>query len=932
MPRRYYLLVTAATLAGAFLRLWQLTEVPPGLHYDLAATALLGEQVAFDGFRPVFITAYTGHEVLFYYWLAAWFNLVGSSVFTLRLAAALLGVLTIPATFFAVRQALHGEEHAFQVAAFAAVLLAFAFFHLVFSRFGFRVIVMPPVLALAIGFLFRGLRRFPGPGVWDLSLAGAFTGLAAYTYLSARLFPFPLAVFWLAVFILTWRAGRSHPLSIQASFRPLSLGFGVFSVSALLAFAPLGLYFLQHPEDFLNRATQVVVRPGESDLFWLGFRRAAEMLFINGEPYDRFNLPGLPLFGFPLGVFFVLGLLITLRRAFTPDPPLPRPPAPLRRAAEWLLLAWLPFMLLPTALSVHDVFPSNVRAFGLIPLVFVFPARGLVTAYRWLQPRSPGPLLPSAYPLTILGLVVLVTGTGAAYRDYFVQWAGLRSQRLNNDADLTGIAHYLNRHPLEGATPYVSAIHYRHPTLAYLARDFGQIRWLTGGASLAVPADGAALYLLAASAPLPAEWIAGWAPYRLEARLGPDNRPEFEAYRFEAGQTPPLPDFTPLDENFGNALSLTGYRLTPDAETLAVDLRWRVENRVAFEDLLPYARLYDAAGRAWAQSGNFTYPSAQWAPGDTLLTRQLIPLPAGLPAGDYEVKAGLYSEAAQTGLPRLNARGGFGGERAVLGTIRLAGGPAATLDEFRAAHPVTSPDTRQGLQDDLVLLGYQWRGGALRPNERFELSLFWYAAAPVTTPVRVSLGAQVLFEGTLNVQGALIDRRTLRVPPDAALGAAPLRVSADGHGEAQLAQIELTSGPGVATTPDFDTAVDARFGEALALAGYSLTPGAPTQLRLVFRQMGAAPLEQDYTVFVHIRDLAGQMVAQADATPGGGAAPTSLWSPGEFVIDTYTFNLAPGIYSAALGFYTAETGERLGVSQAGILLGDELSLPAFSVP
>src|SRR5882672_12542037 len=97
MPRRYYLLLTAITLVGAFLRIWQLASLPPGLHYDLAATALLGNEVAFNGYRPIFISAYTGHEALYYYWLALWFRLVGSSVFSLRLAAATLGILAIPA-------------------------------------------------------------------------------------------------------------------------------------------------------------------------------------------------------------------------------------------------------------------------------------------------------------------------------------------------------------------------------------------------------------------------------------------------------------------------------------------------------------------------------------------------------------------------------------------------------------------------------------------------------------------------------------------------------------------------------------------------------------------------------------------------------------------------------------------------------------------
>src|SRR3990172_1958409 len=96
MPRRFYLLLTLTILVGAFLRLWQLTLIPPGLHYDLAATALLGNDVAFNGYRPIFITAYTGHEVLFYYWLASWFRLVGSSVFTLPPPAATPRLLPLP--------------------------------------------------------------------------------------------------------------------------------------------------------------------------------------------------------------------------------------------------------------------------------------------------------------------------------------------------------------------------------------------------------------------------------------------------------------------------------------------------------------------------------------------------------------------------------------------------------------------------------------------------------------------------------------------------------------------------------------------------------------------------------------------------------------------------------------------------------------------
>ncbi|MBP7693103.1 MAG: hypothetical protein KA764_14360 [Anaerolineales bacterium] len=930
MPRRFYLLVVAATLAGAWLRVWQLTAVPPGLHYDLAATALLGNDVAFNGYRPLFITAYTGHEVLFYYWLAAWFNLIGSSIFSLRLAAALIGVLTIPAAFFAIREVLHTEPEAWQTAALAAGLLASAFFHVTFSRFGFRVITEPLVQSLALGFLLRGWRRWsagasaPAPlkawplsrGRLDLLLAGAFTGLAAYTYLSARLFPFPLAVFWLGLLIGAVRRPR---LTRSPNLVVFFQAFVLFVLAALVVFAPLGLYFLQHPADFLNRAGQVLPRPGDDALLWQGVRRAAEMVFINGEPYDRFNLPGLPLFGFPLGGFFVLGLLLTLRNVI-------RPRRGALAAADWLLLAWLPFMLLPTALSVHDVFPSNVRAFGLTPLVFVFPARGLLAAYRWLQRQSPGPLLPTAYPVTVLSLVILVAGAGVTYRDYFLTWATLSSQRLNNDADITEIAAYLNTQTLAETTPYVTAIHYRHPTLAYLARDYEAIQWLTGGRSLAVPADRAALYLEAASAPLPAEWTAGWDAYLVGQQLGADNHPEYRAFRFAAGAPPPLPEFAPLAENFGHAIFLTGARLTPARELVTVDLRWRVENPVATADFLPYARLYDAAGRVWVQSVDYTYPSAQWAAGDTVLTRLTLRLPAGLPAGAYTVKAGLFSEGAGVSLPRLDENGNFGGERAEAGTVTLAGGPPATAADFRAANPMTPPE--QAPAGALALLGYHLSAASVQPNQRLEVTLFWQAAQPVTRPVEIRLGETGLTAVPITVSDVLITRLTLRVPLDQPAGPAPLQVVIPGQGVARLQAVTVAPLDRAYTAPVSTTAVGAAFGEGrLLLAGYTLAPGAPTTLRLVW-QAGARQLDQDYTVFVHVRAEDGQMAAQADQTPRAGAYPTSWWAPGEFVAEDYTFDLPPGRYTLSLGVYDVETGQRLSVSPAA----DAVDLGTFIIP
>ncbi|MEK7787898.1 MAG: glycosyltransferase family 39 protein, partial [Chloroflexota bacterium] len=196
-------IVLLALLAGAFLRFHKLGEVPPGLHYDFAANAIIANGIAFEGWREVFITAYTGKEVLFFYTAGLIFKLVGSSIFALQFTAALYGILGIAACYFAARQLLWDQADSKWIAALAAAILSFTFMHLIWSRYGERAVTEPFVQGLAVGFLFRGLRRSRAskPPYADFILAGAFTGLAAYTYLAARLFPIPIVVTLLALLI-----------------------------------------------------------------------------------------------------------------------------------------------------------------------------------------------------------------------------------------------------------------------------------------------------------------------------------------------------------------------------------------------------------------------------------------------------------------------------------------------------------------------------------------------------------------------------------------------------------------------------------------------------------------------------------------------------------------------------------------------------------
>ncbi|MFZ2360753.1 MAG: hypothetical protein WA040_15540, partial [Anaerolineae bacterium] len=127
----------------------------------------------------------------------------------------------------------------------------------------------------------------------------------------------------------------------------------------------------------------------------------------------------------------------------------------------------------------------------------------------------------------------------------------------------------------------------------------------------------------------------------------------------------------------------------------------------------------------------------------------------------------------------------------------------------------------------------------------------------------------------------------------------------------------------LAAPPAGATPVVFRFGDVVELIAYSAPP-APwspdTPLDVVFYWRVLRQPEQDYTVFVHLRDSRGAIVATRDAPPLLGARPMSQWQPGELVADYHPLGfdplpLAPTDVSFEIGLYDGN-GERLPVFDA----------------
>ncbi len=906
--RRAFLTASVAVLlVAAALRLYRLPELPLGFHYDEAANGILAGEIGLKGKTPIFISAYTGKEVLFFYWAALWVRMLGATPLALRLGAATIGIITVAVTVWAVRALFREWPEGQWIALLSAAFLATSFWHLLFSRYGFRAVSQPLMQALTVAALWRGLHspssaRSP---LW-LILAGFFCGLTGYTYLAARAFPLPLVVTFLSILI----ADRGR-------YRARLKQFSIFVLIALLTITPLLYYWATHPGSFMTRTQQVAARSLAEA--WEGIIACARMFFCAGDPYIRFNIPYRPLFGAPEAVLFALGfvaLIASLRPAAAQKHYRNLPLAT-------FLLSNLVFMVLPSALATGDITPSSLRSIGLLPFIYVFPALGLWQLIRWTG-------ICSGWSAHVrYGVVLLILFSVAAPvsgHTYFNRWASSAALYYAADGDLVDVATYLNRTDLSEVTPYVASVHYRHPTLAFLSRKYGMLHWLTGGRTVVLPAQGDALWVFPRSASDDLAWVESMLPAEAETDIypGPDGVPAFRAYRVNSV----APPSHMLNADLGHVALLRGYEVTGmprSGGVVEIAVWWEVLNRPERGDYIPFARLSDRWGFAWGEVLPFHYPSEQWQPGELVVDHLSVPVRPGAPPGEYTVRFGFYAPGAAAPMPVFDEQGGYAGTYVEL-PVRLS--RADTPPAIESLEISRRLDVPIG---SILLLGANLDTLSARPGEPLYLTLFWQATDSRLPDCSVSLtsGDITLYEGA-PVHGTyptslwsagevIVDRYNPLLPRDMPPGEYTLRVSVcDVTVEVGTFVIQAISRTFV--VPSLSHPLNISLGEKVMLLGYDLStdevaPGEKLLVTLYWQAL--REMDENYTVFVHLIAPDGTMTGQRDSWPLNGSYPTSLWLSGEVVTDTYEIEVetaAPsGEHLLETGMYIAETGKRLEV-------------------
>ena len=392
----------------------------------------------------------------------------------------------------------------------------------------------------------------------------------------------------------------------------------------------------------------------------------------------------------------------------------------------------------------------------------------------------------------------------------------------------------------------------------------------------------------------------------------------------------------PFAVQFDGTLALIGLQpLSPSIaypDRLVVATRWRVIAPPA-TDYSATLELSDADGNGWLRFGGplrdaSDFAPIDWPPGevvDQVFAAQVSP---ALAPGAYRIRFSVdRADGSRAGL--VSASGTFSGTAPMLAAVQIDAArepvdPGGLAVGRHIGHTWAGQIELIGIDllshsiatGDRLLSTLHWR--ALRDGldpateVRWQLAAESNPAAPAfewSTPLAANARAPLRAGDVVAVRYA--DRLPLELPD----GRYRLRLAIDDEAvEAEMIEVthrERAFGlPAGATSVGSLGAFEVFLVEPLPSQA---RPGDPIRATLALHAREEVSI--DFTVFVHLLDPSGRIVAQVDAWPGAGAWPTANWMQGQVVQDVYTLTLpvdaAAGDYRLAVGLYDSLDGVHL---------------------
>ncbi|OGZ41436.1 MAG: hypothetical protein A3C80_03930 [Candidatus Ryanbacteria bacterium RIFCSPHIGHO2_02_FULL_45_43] len=424
--KKVYLMLAVTVAVGIFLRFWNLQHIPPGLYPDEAMNGnnALEMNEAAKGFPTfgwrVFFSENNGREGLYIDIVSLSIKFFGNDPFAIRTVSAVFGTITILGLFLFTRQVLWQRPHRNTIALIAAWLLATNFWHINFSRIGFRAIMAPFFLVWGLYVLYKvanGHYKNSASGSLLAAGGGIFFGLGFYSYIAYRIAPLLLAF----PFISGLRYHKR--LRVPTCFPCFFL---LFLFSTFLTALPLGIYFINNPADFFGRTAQISIFSQEEPLRMLALNtiKTIGMFFWQGDFNWRHNYAGTPQLWWPVGLLFLIGVIRGFIVFISKE-------KKKERDVYLFLFAWIMLLLLPVITSAEGI-PHALRAIAVIPAVMIIAALGLGLMIdlieHWISKKiTQADAQKKSLRLRkefIILLLVFLSGTAVhAFNQYFQRWS-----------------------------------------------------------------------------------------------------------------------------------------------------------------------------------------------------------------------------------------------------------------------------------------------------------------------------------------------------------------------------------------------------------------------------------------------------------------------------------------------------------------------------
>lgn len=318
---------------STLLIFFQFSTIPAHLAYDelhFARIALSLDHQPYTSYSPLS----SGHATLYFYTILMSLKTLGITTVALRLPSALFGILvTIPA-FLIFSQVFKKNHYAF----IATLIFITSRWYFSFARFSFEATFLIFLELTSLYFLLRFLKNRSTASLIACSL---FAGLAFHSY-------YPGKLFFIIPLILIGLMGR---------IKPIFLYLAVF----LLIASPLLLYYARHPDIRLSELSIFSAKDLSINekITQVGQNIKSELLMFHvvGDGNGRHNYPFKPAVNSVVGVFFLLGLGLSVRM--------------MRSKNHLLFLLYFALSLLPPLFTYSWENPNMLRTVtALFPLVY----------------------------------------------------------------------------------------------------------------------------------------------------------------------------------------------------------------------------------------------------------------------------------------------------------------------------------------------------------------------------------------------------------------------------------------------------------------------------------------------------------------------------------------------------------------------------------